>query len=803
MRKFMNREGRTMRGKVFRIVSGAICLALLLIAFSGITLEQPASADSDVAPLSRNVVSVTLDGGAPWTPSSNGDPVTVAPGASVEVAFTVEVTGSSTWAATRWRIDTGSWTCVDHNNHSSGTYTETFNITAPSTPNTYDLTVEAKSSNDCSSGSSGSITLTDAIVVGEPTTGNITIIKDTVPDDAQDFEFTGTGGLGSFTLDDDDNGTNSNTATFSGLTPGSYTVTETGASGWYLADIVCTGDDNIVIGDTGVTIDLDAGENVECTFVNNNNPDLEPACGIDVIFILDESGSIVGTGGASDISDEVRDSAHAFLNALEGTGSRVAIVEFNTEARNPIGYTQVTAANITNTFDPYLYDDPDSSPSNNYYDPEDYSCTSPQDCYTNWEAALKEVGSINTSSSVAPLVVFFTDGNPTAHLDNSGDPVIDGTSSSQIANALAEAIPEANAVKAQGSHIFVVGIPNDTVDEGNVQAVSGPDQYPDDTTDLGKADYNILSNINELTGALEDIVTELCGGTITVHKVIDQDGNTATTDDQTDGAGWTFTADVGSPGSATPGSGNTGSNGRINFDIDFGGESNSTVSIAETLDSDFSLVGASCSGATDNGTFDGTDTVDGIVVDSNDIAICTFYNRPHVDLELTKVVDNSSPAVGDQVTFTITVTNKGPNEATGVQVQDIDRSGPLNYVGYNASVGTYNPSTLVWDIGSLAKDASATLELTADVTGTGSFENIAEVIACDQYDIDSTPNNYPPDEDDSDSAGGNANPTAVTLSSFGAGSSAGGLARPLWLGLVGLTLVAAGSLFWARRRAGS
>ncbi|MGA9350608.1 MAG: hypothetical protein WBW48_17645 [Anaerolineae bacterium] len=46
------------------------------------------------------------------------------------------------------------------------------------------------------------------------------------------------------------------------------------------------------------------------------------------------------------------------------------------------------------------------------------------------------------------------------------------------------------------------------------------------------------------------------------------------------------------------------------------------------------------------------------------------------------------------------------------------------------------------------------------------------------------------------------NPTAVTLSSFAAKSSAGGSASPLWLGLAGLTVLAAGSLFWAKRWAG-
>ena len=61
--------------------------------------------------------------------------------------------------------------------------------------------------------------------------GSITIVKDAVPDDAQDFAFT-TGGAGlpaSFSLDDDADATLSNTRTFTNLAPGGYSVTEAAA----------------------------------------------------------------------------------------------------------------------------------------------------------------------------------------------------------------------------------------------------------------------------------------------------------------------------------------------------------------------------------------------------------------------------------------------------------------------------------------------------------------------------------------------------------------------------------------------
>jgi hypothetical protein len=47
-----------------------------------------------------------------------------------------------------------------------------------------------------------------------------------------------------------------------------------------------------------------------------------------------------------------------------------------------------------------------------------------------------------------------------------------------------------------------------------------------------------------------------------------------------------------------------------------------------------------------------------------------------------------------------------------------------------------------------------------------------------------------------------ADPTAVTLSTFAAKPGAGSSVSPLWLGVAGLTGLVAGSLFWVKRRAG-
>lgn len=100
-------------------------------------------------------------------------------------------------------------------------------------------------------------------------TGSITILKNAVPDDAQDFAFTTTGtGLAGFSLDDDANATLSNQKTFSGLAAGMYTVAESSVAGWTLTSVTCSPSAAVTITGSTASINLAAGANVTCTFVN-------------------------------------------------------------------------------------------------------------------------------------------------------------------------------------------------------------------------------------------------------------------------------------------------------------------------------------------------------------------------------------------------------------------------------------------------------------------------------------------------------------------------------------------------------
>ena len=102
-----------------------------------------------------------------------------------------------------------------------------------------------------------------------PATGTLTIVKDANPNDAQDFSFTTTGtGISDFVLDDDADPTRSNQAVFSGLSAGTYTVTEATTPAFDLTGLSCTTGGASDIGNRNATVTITDSAQVTCTFTN-------------------------------------------------------------------------------------------------------------------------------------------------------------------------------------------------------------------------------------------------------------------------------------------------------------------------------------------------------------------------------------------------------------------------------------------------------------------------------------------------------------------------------------------------------
>ena len=71
------------------------------------------------------------------------------------------------------------------------------------------------------------------------------------------------------------------------------------------------------------------------------------------------------------------------------------------------------------------------------------------------------------------------------------------------------------------------------------------------------------------------------------------------------------------------------------------------------------------------------------------------------DLSVTKTVSNPTPNVGDKITFTVTLTNPGPDTAAAVEVTDLLPAG-VDFVSASPSQGTYNSGTGLWDVGTVS-----------------------------------------------------------------------------------------------------
>ena len=97
--------------------------------------------------------------------------------------------------------------------------------------------------------------------------------------------------------------------------------------------------------------------------------------------------------------------------------------------------------------------------------------------------------------------------------------------------------------------------------------------------------------------------------------------------------------------------------------------------------------------------------------------------------------------------FELALTNQGPSTATGVVVRDQLPEG-LVAAEIVASHGVYDSVLGLWQVGEIPVGTRPTLEIDARVEVPDPLVNQAEVILCDQPDLDSTPDNDVESEDD-------------------------------------------------------
>ena len=108
----------------------------------------------------RTITSATLNGGSS---------VTVASGEAIKAVVNVTTNnsgGNQNWRSTGWLIATAQVTCVDHADHNgSGSYSETFEIKAPTVAGTYNAYFIAYSDSGCANQQSVPLVLTNGVTV--------------------------------------------------------------------------------------------------------------------------------------------------------------------------------------------------------------------------------------------------------------------------------------------------------------------------------------------------------------------------------------------------------------------------------------------------------------------------------------------------------------------------------------------------------------------------------------------------------------------------------------------------------------
>ncbi len=109
------------------------------------------------------------------------------------------------------------------------------------------------------------------------------------------------------------------------------------------------------------------------------------------------------------------------------------------------------------------------------------------------------------------------------------------------------------------------------------------------------------------------------------------------------------------------------------------------------------------------------------------------------DLGVNKTSDRAETNPNEHMTFTIDVTNYGPDDATGVTVLDTLPQG-LMYVSDEVEQGEYDQKSGIWTVGSISVHSSLTLTIVAIAKSPGTHSNVAKVIPGAEQDTSSTNN---------------------------------------------------------------
>ena len=313
------------------------------------------------------------------------------------------------------------------------------------------------------------------------------------------------------------------------------------------------------------------------------NQPLPSQCGLNVALVADLSSSMTATSVQS-----LKSAMDAFVNALQGTPSQVALFTFGTDSPAN-GYPANTGLQSVATT-------ADANKVKAQY--QAWNNSTPTN-YTNWDRGLAAVAGINATPGTAghiDLVVMITDGNPTVY---GPSPAITGGTGYTRFRELQAAQASANLLKSQGSRVVAVGVGSGASGAGtayNLQTVSGLTAYTG--ANIVSADYIQTTDFTTVGSTLRDLVLSGCAPSISVAKRIIPTGGTIA-DAFIPASPWQLAAaSLTPPATITPTTASTDpQTGAVSLDVTLNGVDPGTFTVNETQQAGYTLYPTNADGS--------------------------------------------------------------------------------------------------------------------------------------------------------------------------------------------------------------
>ncbi|MGH2670391.1 MAG: vWA domain-containing protein, partial [bacterium] len=210
------------------------------------------------------------------------------------------------------------------------------------------------------------------------------------------------------------------------------------------------------------------------------NPALADSCGLDMVLVLDSSGSI----NATELT-QMKSAFNAFVAAfLPETPTEMAVVDFDTSAAviQPFTSSEATLNTAINSV--------------------------ASGGATNWDDALFDARGLPHRPTKPDLMVFASDGNP----NTRGGHIYPGHSPVTVAvteqEAMDHATDEADEAKLDSIRILGLGIGSD-LDVVNMKAITGNTSHP--PSPISPSVDVITTDFSTLAADLAALAAELCG----------------------------------------------------------------------------------------------------------------------------------------------------------------------------------------------------------------------------------------------------------------------------------------------------